>query len=132
MEGAEMDYLAIKSLHVSCVVLSISLFLLRGVLQLRGVAWRRSAVLRIAPHLIDSGLLAAAIWLALSSHQYPFAQTWLTAKLLALLAYIGCGKIALAAKTPAHRRLPAFLAAILCVIYIVGVALTRSASWQLL
>jgi len=38
--------------------------------------------------VVDSLLLLAGIALALIIRQYPFRDAWLTAKLLALIAYI--------------------------------------------
>jgi uncharacterized membrane protein SirB2 len=125
-----MDYLSIKHLHITCVSLSISLFALRGGMQLAGVNWRQWRVLRIAPHIVDSALLASAIWLAMTIHQYPFANGWLTAKLLALFAYVWLGKRALGADTRG-AGVVWFAAALLTVAYIVGVAITHSPSWGL-
>jgi uncharacterized membrane protein SirB2 len=121
-----MSYLIIKSLHVTCVVASISLFLLRAVLQQRDTPWREWPLLRVAPHLIDTVLLGSGIWLAIAIRQYPFIDGWLTAKVVALLAYIWFGKIALAPGVLPYRRAVAFAAALDSVGYIVGVALTRS------
>lgn len=127
-----MDYLTIKSLHMHCAAISISLFALRGSLQLAGVDWRRWRVLRVAPHLVDSVLLAAAIWLAAWLQQIPFVQGWITAKLLALIAYILLGREALRAGQPRGRAALFFVAALMCVSYIVGVAITHSAGLGLL
>jgi uncharacterized membrane protein SirB2 len=121
-----MGYLTVKSLHVACVVLSISLFVLRAVMHQRDKPWRKVRFLRIAPHLIDTVLLGSGIWLAIAIQQYPFIDGWLTAKVLALLAYIGFGKLALASGASPRRRGVAFAAALTSVGYIVGVALTRS------
>ena len=126
-----MDYLAVKTLHVTCVVISISLFVLCGSLQLQSKPWRQWWLLRVAPHIVDTVLLGAALWLVWRSGQYPFVQGWLTAKVLALLAYILLGLRALGKTTPHKQRLPFFAAALLSVTYIVGVALTRSPSWGL-
>lgn len=131
MDFAAVDYLFVKTVHVTCVGLSISLFLLRGTLQLQSRPWRQWRLLRVAPHLVDTVLLGSAVWLAWRSAQYPFEQNWLTAKLLALLLYIVLGHYALGKNTPQARRPLFFVAALLSVAYIVGVALTRSPTWQL-
>lgn len=124
-----MEYISVKALHVTCVVVSISLFLLRGALQGLGRPWRNSRVLLVAPHVVDTVLLASALWLCWIIGQYPFVQGWLTAKVLALVLYILLGRVALGRSTPAARRWPAFALALLCVGYIVGVALTHSPTW---
>lgn len=121
-----MDYSTIRALHIACAAVSIGLFFARGALQLAGSDWRRWRWLRVAPHLNDTLLLAAAVTLAVKSGQYPFAQGWLTAKVLALLLYIVLGSVALRRDASARVRGPAFVAALASVAYIVGVALTRS------
>nr|WP_110254982.1 SirB2 family protein [Undibacterium pigrum] len=120
-----MSYLAIKHLHLTCVGLSGSLFLLRGIWKMRDSAMLQQRWVKILPHVIDTILLGSALTLACWSGQYPFQQNWLTAKLLALLLYIALGTLALKrGKTPAIR-LAAFIAAIATFIYIVSVALSR-------
>lgn len=123
-----LDYQAVRLVHIACAGISIGLFAARGAMQLGGVDWRRWRWLRIAPHLNDTVLLGAAVTLALLSAQYPFVQNWLTAKVLALCAYVALGSAALAREAPPARRRVAFVAALLCVGYIVAVARTRSAS----
>lgn len=123
------SYQWVKYLHISCVVISISLFTLRGVLQLSAIPWRQWGVLRGLPHMVDTVLLGSAIWLAWTLGQAPFVNGWLTAKVLALLAYILLGMQALGMNTPQSQRLIYFGAALLCVGYIVGVALTHSPTW---
>lgn len=113
---------------MSCAAVSIALFALRSSLQLAGVDWRRWKLLRIAPHLVDTVLLAAAIWLALLLQQYPFSANWITAKLLALVAYVLLGRQALRPGLPLGRAAAFFTAALLAVAYIVAVAITHSAS----
>ena len=124
-----MDYYAVKTLHISCVVASITLFVVRGGLTLWGYPWRQWNVLRWAPHAVDTVLLSSALWLAWQLGQYPFFDAWLTAKVLALVAYIGLGSHALSLKTPQAKRPLYFAGALLSVSYIVGVALTHSAVW---
>jgi len=122
-----MGYAILKQLHITCVVISISLFLLRAALQFLGLPWRQRMTLRIAPHVVDTVLLGSALWLAFSLHQYPFVNGWLTAKVIALIAYILFAREAL--KEDARHRLVFFLVALASVTYIVGVALSHSPSW---
>ena len=61
------------------------------------------------------------------SGQYPFAQSWLTAKVIALIVYIALGTIALKRGKTKAVRSGALLAAIVTFAYIVSVALTRQA-----
>ncbi len=121
-----MNYLAVKHAHMGFVYLTITLFVLRGLLQFAGIDWRRWRLLRILPHVNDTLLLTAAIWMSVTSHQYPFVAGWLTAKVIGLLAYIGFGKLALHRTAPLRLRLPAFMAAIASVSYVVLAAITRS------
>lgn len=120
-----MDYLAIKHLHMSCAALSGGFFFVRGIWMLRGSALLQRRWVRIVPHIVDTLLLASALTLALWSHQYPFAQSWLTAKLLALVIYIVLGTIALKRGKTRNIRLFAFIGALATFGYIVMVAMTR-------
>lgn len=68
------------------------------------IALLQQCWVRILPHLIDTVLLASALTLVFWSGQYPFQQSLLTAKLLALLVYIALGTVALKrGKTPVVR-----------------------------
>ncbi|HEX8613565.1 MAG TPA: SirB2 family protein [Telluria sp.] len=120
-----MGYLAVKHLHMSCAALSIFLFALRGVWMLRDSPQLGQRWVRSAPHIVDSVLLASAITMVVWSGQYPFAQPWLGAKVVALVVYIGFGVLALKPGRPKRVRATAFVAALLTVAYIVAVALTR-------
>ena len=117
--------LVAKSIHVGCVVVSLSGFVLRGMLMLAGSAWLSARFVRVAPHVIDTLLLASALWLAWALGQYPFVHAWLTAKLLGLLAYIGFGTVALRRGRTRAVRIAALVCALLSAAYVVAVALTR-------
>jgi uncharacterized membrane protein SirB2 len=120
-----INYLAIKHLHLTCVGLSGSLFLLRGIWKMRDSAMLDKRWVKVLPHVIDTLLLASALTLAVLSGQYPFQQNWLTAKLFALILYIVLGTVALKrGKTPAMRT-AAFIAAVLVFAYIISVALSK-------
>jgi uncharacterized membrane protein SirB2 len=120
-------YLAIKTLHVACVVLSITGFAARLVLMLRKSALATRRWMRIAPHVNDTLLLAAAIALTVMTGQYPFVDAWLTAKVFGLIAYIVLASIALKAGRTRRARLAAGLAALLVFGYVASVALNKDA-----
>lgn len=121
-----MSYIAIKHLHVTCVLLSGSFFFLRGIWMLRESALLQRRWVKIAPHIIDTLLLGSALTMAILSAQYPFVHAWLTAKVLGLLAYIVFGTIALKRGKTKAIRIRAFIAALASLGYIVSVALTRN------
>ena len=79
-------FLWIKSIHVGSVGLSIAGFIARGVLMLRGSPLLQARFVRVAPHVVDTALLASAVWLAWSLHQYPFVDGWITAKVRTRMA----------------------------------------------
>jgi uncharacterized membrane protein SirB2 len=120
-----MNYLALKHFHMTCAALSGTLFFVRGIWMLRASPMLQQRWVRIVPHVVDTLLLASALTLVVWSHQYPGAQNWLTAKLLALIVYIGLGTVALKRGRTKGVRTAAFVAALLVFGYIVKVALTR-------
>lgn len=120
-------YVLARDLHVGAVVLSLGGFAARGALMLAGSALLGTRFVRVAPHVVDTVLLASAAWLAWQLGQYPFVHGWLTAKLLALLAYIALGTLALRRGRTKALRVTAFAGASLAAAYIVVVALTRDA-----
>ena len=120
-------YVLARDLHVGAVVLSLAGFAARGALMLAGSPLLGTRFVRVAPHAVDTVLLASAAWLAWQLGQYPFVHGWLTAKLLALLAYIALGTLALRRGRTKALRVTAFAGASLAAAYIVAVALTRDA-----
>ena len=120
-------YLAIKHIHMLCAVLTILGFLLRGVWMFMDSALLQKKLTKILPHIIDTVLLVSAFSLAFMSHQYPFQVGWLTAKLIALVVYIGLGMVALKLGKSKLQKGSAFVAAVVCYGYIFSVAVTRMA-----
>ena len=120
-----MDYVALKQIHVACVVLSYAGFFVRGVWLIRDSALLRRRWVRIVPHVNDTALLATAIALAVMLRQYPFVHAWLTAKVLALAVYIVLGMLALRPGRAKPARVACWIAAQAVFLYIVAVAFTR-------
>jgi uncharacterized membrane protein SirB2 len=121
-----VSYLALKALHVGCVITSYSLFVLRGAWMLRGSALLQRRWVKIVPHVVDTLLLTSAILLALTIRQYPFVSSWLTAKVIGLVIYIALGTIALKRGRTLTIRVWAWIAAQLVFFYIVAVAVTHT------
>jgi len=120
-----MEYAQLKLVHVGAVMLSLGLFVLRGVWMLRGDARLQQHWVRVLPHGVDTVLLASAIWLAVRIGQAPLRDDWLTAKVIGLLTYIVLGSIALKrGRSPAVRR-GAFAAALCTFAYIASVAFAK-------
>jgi len=123
-----VNYLAVKHLHITFAVLSGSFFLLRGLWMLMDSPMLQRRWVKVVPHGVDTLLLATALVLVFWSGQYPFVQPWLTAKVIALVAYIVLGAIALKRGKSKGVRTFALLAALATFAYIVAVALTRQAA----
>ena len=116
----------LRDLHVFLALLSISGFIARGILMLRDSPLLSARWIRVAPHVVDTLLLAAGIWLAIGISQYPFIDGWLTAKVLGIVAYIVVGAIGLRYGRTKRIRAIAWVGAIVIFLYIIGVAVTRS------
>jgi uncharacterized membrane protein SirB2 len=115
----------LKHVHITCVVLSGAGFFIRGVWMIRESPWLHEKWVRVLPHIIDTTLLVSAILLAWQIRQYPFGHAWLTAKVLALIAYIVIGAVGLKYGKTKKIRVTAWLVAMAIFLYIVLVALTR-------
>ncbi len=119
-------YGLIKTIHVITALISIGGFVLRGIWMLRDSPMLQQRWVKIVPHVNDTLLLASAITLAVMMSLSPMTQGWLMAKIVALLAYIALGMVALKPGRARSVRIGAWLAALLCFAYIVAVAVTKS------
>lgn len=115
-------YLALRNAHITCAIITIALFLLRGGLMLADSPWQRNVVLRYLPHVVDTVLLTTALMLTTVIHQYPFAAGWLTAKVVLLVVYVVLGSIALKRGRTKAIRVAAFVAALATIGFLVTVA----------
>jgi uncharacterized membrane protein SirB2 len=115
----------LKVIHLSAVVISFTLFFLRGVWLLRTAPIMQQRWVKIMPHSVDTVLLLSAIGLAWQLGYSPFNAPWLAAKIIALLLYIGLGMLAFRFARTNMQRLAAWLGALLVFGYIVAVAITH-------
>ena len=121
-----MTYLLLKHSHMTLAAFSGVLFLARGLWMLADSPMRNQPWVKRVPHVIDSLLLATAIALAWWSGQSPIGNSWLTAKVGALIAYILLGSLALKYGKTRAERLAAFVGAVACFGYIVITAVTKN------
>jgi uncharacterized membrane protein SirB2 len=120
----------LRWVHVGCVIATGAGFLARGALMRAGSPLLEARFARVAPHAIDTALLASAIAVAALARMPPLAHPWLAGKMVARAVYIVVGSIALRCGRTRAARSAAFAAAVLAFAYIVCAALTRDPlSW---
>ncbi len=120
-----------KHVHLTAVAVTLLLFLLRGGWMLAGSTMLQRRWVRVLPHVVDTVLLLSALWLAVAVWRYPMvAHGWITAKLMALVAYIVLGTVALKRGRTKGQRIAAFIAALLVFAYIAQTAVTKT-PWPL-
>ncbi len=123
-------YEFIKYLHIGCVVLSFTGFMIRSLYLLFRPEKLSQAWLKYPPHLVETGLLLSALAMLPMLGQYPFVDHWLTAKLVAMFLYIGFAGYALHSARSMATKLTFVLLSLSLFIYIIGAALHHHAgSW---
>lgn len=123
---AESLFSTLKLIHMSSAFLSILGFSLRGYWMWKNQPQLQFSSAKTLPHLIDTVLLGSAIGMLILWGVSPLAQPWLMAKILALIAYIVLGMIALRFGRSKKEKVTAWLLALLCATYIVSVAYSKS------
>ncbi|MDA1370798.1 MAG: SirB2 family protein [Proteobacteria bacterium] len=108
-------YDLIKVLHVSCAVVTLCGFTLRGYWMLVGSDWLQQKITRVLPHIIDTVLLVSAIVLVIMSRQYPFVVDWVTIKIGLLLLYVVLGTFALKRGKTKQIRIACLIGALLTI-----------------
>ena len=121
-----MLYTILKQVHQATVVASICGFVLRGFWMLIESPLLEHRATRTLPHVNDTVLLISAVWLSLLIQQYPFVNSWLTAKLLGLLAYIILGMYALTRGQTRAGRTVYLVLAVVVFCYVASVALHKN------
>lgn len=115
-------------IHLLAVLLTLVLFVIRGVWMLADSAMLHRKWVRITPHIVDTVLLVSALYLAIAHWGWPMTpHGWITAKIVALLVYIGLGVIAIKRGPTKAVRGGAFAAALLVFAYIMQTAVTKTA-----
>ena len=116
-------------LHLTCVALSLGLFVWRAWGVARAQAWPMRAGVRHLSVAIDIVLLMAGVTLWVTMGHDPRHEAWLAFKLALLPVYVVLGSFALKrARTASARRLCGLLA-LAVVSLMVWSARTRQVPW---
>jgi uncharacterized membrane protein SirB2 len=117
---------AVKDLHIVLACITVIGFVARFLLHMLHKPLADARWIRTLPHAVDTLLLGLGVSMAIQLSISPMVHAWLMAKIVALLAYIGFGVLALRASTT-RGRWTGFTGALLSVGYIFAVALTKQA-----
>jgi len=120
-----MTYKLLINLHITTALISLLLFLFRGVWVLRYGQHNRPRWMKWLPHVNDTMLFVLGIALMLTIQQYPVVNAWLTAKLAALLIYILLGMVVMKWAKQWRSQFIAWLSALVVFAYMVGVAISK-------
>ncbi|MEM7097421.1 MAG: SirB2 family protein [Pseudomonadota bacterium] len=113
----------IEVLHISFAFLTATGFIIRAGWTYVAPDLLEEKWVRVAPHIVDTLLLLCGVTLALNLPGGIF-QTWLIAKMIGLLGYIGFGVMCL--RGSGARRTVGLVGALVCLTYIFSVAITKS------
>jgi uncharacterized membrane protein SirB2 len=115
----------IKMFHLTFVLLSIASFVGRVILAEIHPEMLEQKWLKIGPHIINSLLLITGFTLVFQGSWLSGEYGWIVAKIIALLAYVGLGIVAI--KSQGALRWQAFAGALACFVYIGIVAVSKHA-----
>lgn len=112
----------IKQVHLACVMLTLTGFLIRGIWMMRDSELLHRRWVKILPATIDTVLLASGLTMAIQFHIDPTQQSWLMVKLVLVVVYIVLGSVALKRGKSKRQRVAAWLVSLAVFAYIVSVA----------
>jgi len=120
-------YMIVKHSHLTLMLLSVSFLIIRVLASTQNAQWLQQKWAKIAPHIIDTLLLISAIILMTLISQYPIVDHWVSAKVVALIAYIGLGTLAFKGNKSALTKIFFLLLALTVIGYMIAVAVTKHA-----
>ena len=117
------------TLHLVCVVSTISLFVVRYWWQYTNNPKLSKRWVKVVPHVVDTLLLLSGVGLVWITHYLPFTVrgAWLTEKLFGVIIYIVLGFIALGRRRPRSQQAGfiAFLLGLVVLYIIIKLATTK-------
>ncbi|WP_163934262.1 SirB2 family protein [Paraferrimonas sp. SM1919] len=126
MESLASIYPGLKHLHLTLIAISVVFFLIRFTANLMQSTWIAKKWAKISPHVIDTLMLLSGVVLAYHVAQTGMAMGWLHEKLLAVVAYIVLGIVAMKSKRSNFYRVMMAFGAIGWVLYAAKLAMTKT------
>ncbi|MEM0910255.1 MAG: SirB2 family protein [Pseudomonadota bacterium] len=127
-----MNYLLIKYIHVLCVILSFSLFILRLRWSFVNASMLEKRWVKVIPHMIDTALLFSAISLVIAGSWALVDHPWILMKIAALLLYIILGSFALKRAKTLSSKITFSALSVAVFAYIVSIANAKEPLWFLM
>ena len=118
---------SILPLHAACALISIALFIWRGLAMWLNRPLKNRFLRRVLPDSVDTLFLASGIVMTFLMGLSPLESQWLAAKIGGLLIYIILGAIALNYGRSMWLKRGSFIAALCVFAYVLAVA-TRTVS----
>lgn len=119
-------YFALKHTHMLLALITFLFFLTRATWAFMDSPLLQKKLIKIAPHIIDTLLLLSAIVLVIVTGMYPFVYAWVTAKVIALVAYIVFGLFTIKLAKNNLQRGAFFGLSIITFLYMAKVAITKN------
>ncbi len=115
----------LKIVHIFLAAFSFSGFIYRFTMNNIDPRKLQRKLLKIFPHVVDTALLLSGFTLVYQYHWLSREHDWLIVKMLALLAYVGLGVVAMRSQT--RLRWVALLGSLFCYAFMIGVAVSKAA-----
>jgi uncharacterized membrane protein SirB2 len=115
-----------SEIHALLAWCSVALLLLRGLAFWFKARWSMESQLRLLVFGMHVMLAVTGVSLWALRYHNPLHDGWLLAKLLALVAYAVCAHNGMGIERE-QLRAGWYLAALVCLLYVLGVSITRSA-----
>lgn len=123
-------FLTLKTIHMCCALISFTGFLFRSYLMVIDSKLLNHKAILVTPHIIDTAFLLSGFSMAFVLNMGLFAQGWLTMKICLLMFYLLFVGIALNRGKTKYVRVISFFLAVFTFVYIVGIAVNKTAiSW---
>ncbi|MGY0638299.1 MAG: SirB2 family protein [Paraglaciecola chathamensis] len=118
-------YTAVKHIHLTCIALSVLLFIMRFIWTMTQSSMLQKKWVKITPHIVDTLLILSAATLCVLISQYPFVTPWVTEKLVGLFMYVFMVALALKMARTNFMRIIGFIGALSWIAFTALVAISK-------